>query len=167
MLKFMLFSAIAPGRSSRGTISPTEDCQAGPLSAEPQPIRKVKTRSSQGVISPSQVAIASAVEVASMNPCAISMTLRRSKLSDSAPAVSENSITGSVLEACTSATMFADGEIEAIIHEAPTDWISPPKFEARLENQTSRKIAWRMGASEEACTSTVGSIAGVAVSASV
>ena len=48
----MLLSATAAGRSARGTMSPTEACQAGLLSAVPQPIRKVKASSSQGVISP-------------------------------------------------------------------------------------------------------------------
>ncbi|MNL65157.1 hypothetical protein D3C87_1894500 [compost metagenome] len=52
MLKPMLLSATAAGRSSRGTMSPTEACQDGLLSAVPQPMRKVKSRSSQGVISP-------------------------------------------------------------------------------------------------------------------
>jgi hypothetical protein len=51
-LKPMLLSAIALGRSERGTISPTEDCQAGPLSAVPQPMRKVKVKSSHGVTRP-------------------------------------------------------------------------------------------------------------------
>ena len=52
MLKPMLLSAIAAGRSERGTISPTSDCQAGPLNAVPQPIRNVKASRSQGVTSP-------------------------------------------------------------------------------------------------------------------
>ena len=42
----------ADGMSSRGTIAPTEACQAGALSAAPQPIRKVNSSSSQGVIRP-------------------------------------------------------------------------------------------------------------------
>ena len=35
-----------------GTMSRTDDCQAGLLRAVPQPIRKVKVRSTQGVIRP-------------------------------------------------------------------------------------------------------------------
>ena len=46
----MLFSATAAGRSARGTMSPTEACQDGLFSAVPQPIRKVKASSSQGVM---------------------------------------------------------------------------------------------------------------------
>ncbi len=49
-LKLMLFSATAAGRSDRGTISPTEACHDGLLSAVPLPIRNVKASSSQGVI---------------------------------------------------------------------------------------------------------------------
>ena len=78
-----------------------------------------------------------------MKNCAVSMTRRRSKLSAIAPAASENSMIGSVVEACTSATMSADEEIEAIIQAAPTAWISPPKFEARLASQIVRNIGLR------------------------
>jgi hypothetical protein len=46
---------------------------------------------------------------------------------------------GSEIEAWTSATIPAD-PIEVIIHEAPTDWIRPPKLDARLASQTARKI---------------------------
>ena len=66
-----------------------------------------------------------------------------------APDASENSITGSVVEAWTSATISAEGEIEAIIQEAPTAWIRPPKFEARLANQTARKIGCCSGTKGE------------------
>ena len=48
----MLLRATAAGISERGTISPTNDCQAGPLKAVPQPTRKVKASRSQGVTRP-------------------------------------------------------------------------------------------------------------------
>jgi hypothetical protein len=48
----MLFSATAAGRSSRGTMSPTEACQDGLLRAVPQPRRKVKMSRSHGVTIP-------------------------------------------------------------------------------------------------------------------
>ena len=70
---------------------------------------------------------------------ATTMTLRRSMLSAIAPATSENSMMGSAVEACTSATMSGDGAIESIIQDAPTDWIRLPKFESRLAIQTPRK----------------------------
>ena len=46
---------------------------------------------------------------------------------------------GSVVEACTSATMSAEVAIAVISQAAPTAWIRPPKFEARLANQMLRK----------------------------
>jgi hypothetical protein len=46
----MLLSATAEGSTWRGTISPTDACQAGPFKAAPQPMRKVKSKSSQGVM---------------------------------------------------------------------------------------------------------------------
>ena len=45
-------------------MSPTEACQAGLFSAVPQPIRKVKASSSQGVISPSQATTVSVIDTA-------------------------------------------------------------------------------------------------------
>ena len=50
---------------------------------------------------------------------------------------------GSVVEACTSATMLAEVVIVVIIQAAPTAWTSPPKFEARLASQIARKIGLR------------------------
>src|SRR5690606_31496472 len=132
--------ATAPGSSARGTMSPTEACQAGALSAAPQPIRKVKASSSHGVMTPAQAQAASATDTSSMNTWAPSMILRRSKLSAIAPATSENSMTGSATDACTSATMSADCAIEVISQAAPTDWIMPPKLDDALANQTLRKI---------------------------
>ncbi len=138
MLKPMLLSETAAGRSSRGTMSPTEACQAGLLSAVPQPMRKVKVSSSQGVMRPCQAQSVRAMETTSMKHWADSISLRRSKLSASAPAATENSMIGSEVEACTSATMLAEGEMEAIIQAAPTDCTSPPKLEMRLAAQIRR-----------------------------
>ncbi len=45
---------------------------------------------------------------------------------------------GRVVDACTRATMFSELEMEAIIQAAPTAWIRPPMFEARLANQIVR-----------------------------
>ena len=73
------------------------------------------------------------------------MSLRRSKLSAMAPAARENSMIGSVVEACTRATRSADAPMEVISHAAPTDWISPPKLEARLASHTARKMRCRKG----------------------
>ncbi len=56
-----------------------------------------------------------------------------------APEISENSMTGNAVDACTSATISAELEMRVIIHAAPTVWISEPKLEARLAIQTERK----------------------------
>src|SRR3546814_8330098 len=86
-------------------------------------------------MNPTQAHRASATDTTSMNPWAASIIFRRSILSASAPAGSDSSMIGSVTDAWTSATSSAL-PIEVIIHEAPTDWIRPPKLEARLEIQT-------------------------------
>ena len=145
-LKPMELMATAAGRSSRGTMSPTEACHDGLFSAVPQPSRKVKVRSSQGVMTPIQAPSASASDTASMKNCAPSITCRRLKLSAMAPPSSENSMIGSEVEACTSATMSTESEIEVISQAAPTPWMSAPKLEARLAIQIERNVACRNGA---------------------
>jgi hypothetical protein len=57
---------------------------------------------------------------------------------------------GSVVDAWTRATMSAESAIEVIIHEAPTDWMRPPKFDAKLANHTARKTLFRSGDKGEA-----------------
>ncbi len=52
--------------------------------------------------------------------------------------MSENSMIGSAVEVWTSATMSSEAVIVVIIQAAPTAWIRPPKFEARLANQIVR-----------------------------
>jgi len=78
MLKPMLFSVTASGKSARGTMSPTEACQDGLLSAVPQPMRNVKKRSSPGVIQPRRAHAVSRTETTSIMDCAVSMIRRRS-----------------------------------------------------------------------------------------
>ncbi|MND94446.1 hypothetical protein D3C80_866630 [compost metagenome] len=147
-LKPMEFRVTAPARSSRGTMSPTDACQAGPLKATPQPIRKVKASSTQGVIHPIQVIAANPVETSSMKVWAASMILRRSTVSASAPAASDSSMIGRVTDACTRAVIWAEA-MEVIIQAAPTDWISPPKLVTRLVIHTARKIGCFSGARAE------------------
>ena len=57
---------------------------------------------------------------------------------------------GRVIEACTSATMFAEGVSVVIIQAAPTICTWPPKFEARLAIQIARKVGMPSGARAEA-----------------
>jgi len=96
---------------------------------------KVKNNSSQGVSQPDQAKTVSSTEAVSIRSCAEIIMRRRSKLSASAPEISENIMIGKEVEACTSAIMFSELESEVIIHAAPTAWINPPKFEARLAIQ--------------------------------
>src|SRR5262245_22449439 len=67
------------------------------------------------------------------------MSRRRSNTSAAAPAANENSMIGSTVEACTRATTSAVGASDVMSHDAPTDWISPPKLETRLATQSARK----------------------------
>src|SRR4051812_33828344 len=82
-----------------------------------------------------------------MKPWAASSTRRRSKLSATAPAASEKIMTGSVVEACTSATRSAEPVVAVISQAAPTDWMRLPRLDARLASHTARKIGWLKGAS--------------------
>ena len=145
----MLLRATAPGNSARGTMSPTDACHAGALNAAPQPIRKVNSSNNHGVIHPDPAHTDRTTDTTSMKICAPSMILRRSKLSAIAPAASENSMTGSATEACTSATMPADCAIEIISQDAPTDWIMPPRLDEPLAIQTLRKIGYCIADSAE------------------
>src|SRR3546814_20467710 len=70
-------------------------------------------------------------------------------MSASAPAGSEMSIIGNVAEVCTSETISALPVSAVIIQAAATVWISPPKFDAMLENQKRRKIGMRSGSNAE------------------
>ena len=84
-----------------------------------------------------------------MKHWAISMMRRRSKLSASAPETSENSMIGSDVEACTSATMFTESEIDVIIQAAPTrlDQAAEIRGEARqpddAEGVVPERRQWR------------------------
>src|SRR5689334_9889673 len=79
--------------------------------------------------------------------CAISITTRRSKMSAIAPAGSDSSMIGKVVDACTRATMLGEGASEVISHEAPTASINPPKLEIRLAVQMEANVREWKGAS--------------------
>src|SRR5690554_885559 len=146
MLKDIALRETAWGMSSRGTISPIEACQEGLCSAVPQPIMKVNARSSHGVMPPEKARKASPAETTIISVCATSMIRRRSRLSASAPAAKENSMTGRVLAAWTNATRSFESEIWVIIQPAPTVWMSPPRLETSVAPQSARKLPLRRGA---------------------
>src|SRR5690554_2038550 len=84
-----------------------------------------------------------------MPPWAISMTMRRSKLSAKAPAAMEKTMMGSVVDACTSATMLCESVSVVIIQPAPTDWTNPPRLETSVASHSSRNVSCLKGASSD------------------
>ena len=144
-LKPIEFIATALGKIARGTMSPTAACQAGPLIAVAHPSAKVKASSSQGVIHPAQAVTANNADTTSIQLWQAIITLRRSRLSATAPAHKDSSMIGSVVAAGTSAISIGDADSEIIIQAAPTDWISPPKLDARLAIQMARKVGTEKG----------------------
>ena len=142
----MPFSATADGSVSGGTCSLTEDCQAGPNSAMPQPTMKQNASRIFGVTRPSHAITASAVAPASEIDSDTSATMRRSYMSAMAPAGIEISMIGSISAVCTSATLSADDVICVIAQAAPTPWISRPRLESRLASQIRRNTECRSGA---------------------
>ena len=142
----MPFSATAAGSVSAGTCSLTEDCQAGPNSAMPQPTTKQNASRIFGVTRSSHAITASAVAPTSAMASETSATTRRSYMSAMAPAGIEISMIGSISAVCTSATLSADDVICVIAQAAPTPWIRRPRLESRLASQMRRNTACRSGA---------------------
>ncbi|BBF71112.1 hypothetical protein SBA_ch1_33120 [Sphingomonas bisphenolicum] len=66
-------------------------------------------------------------------------------MSATAPAHSDSSMIGKVVAAGTSAISCGEADSEVIIQAAPTDWIRPPKFDARLAVQIARKMGMESG----------------------
>src|SRR5690606_825791 len=144
-LKPMLLSATALGTSARGTIAPTEACQAGALIAAPHPIRKLKNNSSHGLARPRYAETATAADRTSMKAAAASMSRRRANAYANPPAISASNTIGSVIAACPRVTICGDAPRSTIIQAAPTPWIMPPKLDARVAIHTERKIRYRNG----------------------
>src|ERR1700730_14378039 len=142
----MPFSATADGNVSAGTCSLTEDCQAGPNSAMPQPTTKQNASRISGVTRPSHAITDSAVAPESAIDSEASATMRRSYMSAMAPAGIEISMIGSISAVCTSATLSADDVICVMAQAAPTPWISSPRLDSRLASQMRRNTACRNGA---------------------
>src|SRR5690606_25350279 len=88
---------------------------------------------------------ASTTDTTIMRLCALSMMLRRWKLSARAPLTSENSMTGSVVDACTSATMLLESLRDVMSQPAPTTCTSPPRLDSSVAVQSLRNIRCRNG----------------------
>src|SRR3954454_3120990 len=145
MLKPMLPRVTAAGRSSRGTMSGTLACQAGPLRAAPRPRRKVKERRSPGVVALAAVNAQRPKAARVIQVWVTRSSRRRSSTSATAPAGSESRNIGRLVAAWTSATRMGDGLSVVIIHDAPTFWNHVPTFEATLAIHSQRKIVCRSG----------------------
>src|SRR3954453_19957908 len=107
----MPFSATAEGNVSAGTCSLTDDCQAGPNSAMPQPTTKQNVSRIAGVMRPNQDSPVSAVAPESEIASETSATMRRSYMAAIAPAGIEISMIGSISAVWPSATLSADDVI--------------------------------------------------------
>src|SRR5450755_4132184 len=142
----MPFRATADGNVSAGTCSLTEDCQAGPNSAMPQPTTKQNASRVCGVMRPSHAITDSEVAPESAIDSETSATMRRSYMSAMAPAGIEISMIGSINAVCTSATLSADDVIWGMAQAAQTPCINSPKLESRLASQIRRKTECRSGA---------------------
>ncbi|VXC78681.1 hypothetical protein SPHINGOAX6_50043 [Sphingomonas sp. AX6] len=90
--------------------------------------------------------IARLIDTSSINACAPSITCLRSRLSATAPDQSDSSRMGNAVDAWTSATICDDGVSDVISHDAPTDWINPPKLDAMLAIHTARNTGIDNGA---------------------
>ncbi len=146
-LKPTAFAMTAGAIWLRGTMSPIDACHAGASTAVPQPIMNVSNNSSAGVTAPARVITASAIEASSVKTCEASMIVRRSRVSASAPAISDRKKKGSAPAVCTSATWSADGAIVSISHDAPTVWIMPPNDDTSQAHQNSVNVRCSNGAS--------------------
>ncbi len=134
----MLPSAAAAGICSRGTRSGWIACQAGAVSACPQPIRKSRVNSTVGVARPAPVRVASAATPAAIAPWVASNNRRRSTRSASTPEGSASSITGSVVAVWTSGTRTGARGSPTSIHCAPTVCIHVPRLETNWAIHSAR-----------------------------
>ncbi|MNL87750.1 hypothetical protein D3C87_2170730 [compost metagenome] len=56
---------------------------------------------------------------------------------------------GRVVEACTRAIMLCESVSVVIIHPAPTDCTSPPRFDTSVASHNSRNVSFRNGANTD------------------
>ena len=158
------FSDTAAVRCSRPTRPGTMACHAGAMKAAPLPSTKVNSSSSGAVIAPAATTAASAAAATAIAAFTASSRRRRSTTSASAPAGSANRNTGSVVAACTSATIAGDGASVVISHPAPTSFIHVPVCDRTVATQSTAKGRLAKGAKAEgACGSWPTSAAGSAI----
>ena len=76
------------------------------------------------------------MDVDSIQTWAVIRTQRFSQRSPAVPANRAKRRMGSWVMVCTSATICGEEVSSAISHAAPTPWISQPRFERRLADQS-------------------------------
>jgi len=147
-LTLRLPSEAAAGICSRGTSSGWIACQPGPVRALPQPMRKTRAMSTEGVVRPAAVRIASAVLTAVIATDRAIRRRRRSSTSARTPAGSDRKSTGSSEAACTREVRVGALGWWTSIHWAPTVCIQVPTLEPSWAIHSERKVGSRRGAHE-------------------
>ncbi len=115
----------------------------------PEPRKNVSASNVHGDVRPEYSRAASAAAATSIQASDTSMTMRRSHISAAAPASNEETSSGAVDAAWTSATISADGAMVVIAQAAPTDCTQVPMLENSDASQIARKMGTRNGARVE------------------
>src|SRR6266496_1655824 len=145
----------ADGKSDEGTNSGTIACQAGLLTAEPMPSRKVRESKRPGVIKPIKATAPIATATMPIHACMNSNKRRRSTMSANAPAGRAANTTGRLPAVSTRATSRGESVNEVISQLSPTSCIHDPMLETTLAIQRARNNDERSGLQAEASGSDV------------
>ena len=114
----MATAVMACGNSSRGMLSAMAEFQAGDNSAVHDPATKVKNSSVPGPAQPASSNPASKLTVMACTTKAVTIKRRRSAVSASTPAGSDNTNIGKNTAVCTSAARKDEPVISTINHAA-------------------------------------------------
>ena len=128
----------AAGRSSVETNSGVIACQAGLLTAEPMPSKKVSESKRPGVIKPINAIAPIAAATMTIQACITNNNRRRSTMSASAPAGNAANTTGKLPAVSTRATSSGESVNEVISQLSPTSCIHVPMLETTLAIQSAR-----------------------------
>src|SRR5690242_18152299 len=150
-LTFMptLLAAIAGLRSALGTSCGTIACQAGAVSALVAPLRNVNSSRLNGVAAPSQTMAAKIADTTVAATSPIMRNLRRSTMSESAPAGIANRNIGSVVATCTSDTISGSGLSVVISQPEAALYIQPPILATTVAVHSIAKMPCRNGLNAE------------------
>ena len=144
-LKPALLRATPPARIRRSSSSGTTAWKAGMERAEPVPMRKEMARRMAGVMWCRKVRPDSTAAQPSMKTWVVMSSLRRSRISATAPAARPRSSTGRVVPVSMRATRRGEVVRWAICHFSPTLCTWVPTLEAMLASHTIMKSRERRG----------------------